>query len=87
MTGRKVTVRYLSKLGYFWKGSSALNKNLYGIFCLYPQVDFDKSKHLTDKAIRKRRLERQRLEQLEQEREDRVRREREEAERKIEEER
>lgn len=51
------------------------------------RVDFDKTKHLSDKAIRRRRLERERLEELEKEREDRVRREREEQERKLEEER
>ena len=47
------------------------------------QVDFDKTKHLTDKAIRKRRLEREHLEELEREREEKVRREREEEERRI----
>ncbi|XP_060563916.1 A-kinase anchor protein 17A-like [Ruditapes philippinarum] len=47
------------------------------------KVDFDKTKHLSDKAIRKRRLERERLEQLEKEREERVRREREEQDRKV----
>ncbi|KAL4230589.1 anchor protein 17A [Mactra antiquata] len=51
------------------------------------RVDFDKSKHLTDKSIRKRRLERERLEQLELEREERVKRERSEQERKLAEER
>ena len=40
-------------------------------------MDFDKTKHLADKAIRKREEERQKLIQLEQEREDRVRKERE----------
>jgi len=46
-------------------------------------VDFDKTKHLTDKNIKKRRMDRERLEQLEREREERVRREREELERKL----
>ena len=50
------------------------------------QVDFDKTKHLTDKSIRKRRLEREHLELLEKEREEKVRREREEQERRIQEE-
>ncbi|XP_014664342.1 PREDICTED: A-kinase anchor protein 17A-like [Priapulus caudatus] len=51
------------------------------------KIDFDKTKHLGDKHIRKRRLEREKLDQLEKEREDRVRKEREEEERKKEEER
>ena len=50
------------------------------------QIDFDKTKHLSDKSIRKRRIEREKLIQLEREREERVRREREEEERKREEE-
>ena len=51
------------------------------------QADFDKSKHLSDKAIKRRRLEREKLKALEKEREDRVRREREEEEFRREEER
>ena len=51
------------------------------------QVDFDKTKHLSDKAIRKRHTEHERLEQLEREREERVRKEREEEERRQEDER
>jgi hypothetical protein len=51
------------------------------------QVDFDRTKHLSEKSIRKRRLERERLVQLEREREERVRRDREEEERRREEER
>lgn len=47
------------------------------------RIDFDKTKHLTDKNIRRRRLERERLEQLEKEREERVKREREKEERKL----
>ena len=47
------------------------------------QVDFDKTKHLCDKSIRKRRLEREYLEELEREREEKVKREREEEERRI----
>lgn len=54
---------------------------------LFTQVDFDKTKHLTDKNIKKRTFERERLEKLEMEREVRVRRERDEEERKKEEER
>lgn len=46
------------------------------------KVDFDRTKHLSDKAIRKRRLERQKLEELEREKEEKVRKEREEEERK-----
>ena len=51
------------------------------------QVDFDKTKHLADKAIRKREEERQKLIQLEQEREERVRKEREAEEQRREDER
>lgn len=47
------------------------------------RIDFDKTKHLSDKNIRRRRLERERLEQLEKEREERVKRERDEQERKL----
>ena len=50
-------------------------------------MDFDKTKHLSDKNIKKRRLERERLISLEIEREMRVKREREEEMRRIEEER
>lgn len=50
------------------------------------RVDFDKTKHLSEKAIRKRHTEREKLIHLEKEREDRVRREREDEERKREEE-
>jgi hypothetical protein len=57
--------------------------NTITCICFTLQVDFDKTKHLSDKAIRKRRLERERLEQLEKEREERVRREREEQDRKV----
>lgn len=46
------------------------------------RVDFDKTKHLSDKMIRKRRLERERLEALEALRLEQVRKEREEEERK-----
>ncbi|KAH9487517.1 A-kinase anchor protein 17A, partial [Bulinus truncatus] len=51
------------------------------------KVDFDKSKHLSEKNIRRRRIEREKLEALERERLERARREREEEERKKEEER
>jgi len=50
------------------------------------KVDFDCTKHLSDKAIRKRRQEREKLIQLEREREERVKREREEEERRREDE-
>lgn len=50
------------------------------------RVDFDKTKHLSEKAIQKRHIEREKLIHLEREREDRVRREREDEERKREEE-
>lgn len=50
------------------------------------QVDFDKTKHLSDRSIKKRRMEREKLEQLEREREEKVRKEREEEEKRIEEE-
>ncbi|XP_052077613.1 A-kinase anchor protein 17A-like [Mytilus californianus] len=51
------------------------------------KVDFDKSKHLSDKCIKKRRIERWKLQLLEKEREEKVKKEREETERKQEEER
>lgn len=51
------------------------------------KIDFDKTKHLSDKAIKKRRIERWKLTQLEKEKEEKVRKEREAAERKQEEER
>lgn len=50
------------------------------------KVDFDKTKHLSDRSIKKRRMEREKLEQLEREREEKVRKEREEEEKRIEEE-
>lgn len=50
------------------------------------KIDFDKTKHLSDKAIRRRLMEREKLEELEKEREEKVRREREEKERKLEDE-
>lgn len=46
------------------------------------KIDFDRTKHLSDKNIRKRRQEREKLIELEQEKEDRVRKEREDEERK-----
>ncbi|XP_076336331.1 uncharacterized protein LOC143239290 isoform X2 [Tachypleus tridentatus] len=51
------------------------------------KVEFDKTKHLSDRQIRKRRLEREKLITLEKEREERVRKERKEEEKRIEEER
>merc|ERR1712025_572840 len=51
------------------------------------KVDFDKTKHLSEKNIRRRRIEREKLEKLEMERLERARREKEEEERKKEEER
>lgn len=50
------------------------------VACL--QVDFDRTKHLSDKMIRKRRQEREKLEALENLRLEQVRQEREEEERK-----
>ena len=49
------------------------------------QVDFDKTCHLSDHAIKKRASERAKLKALEKEREERVRKEREEEERRKEE--
>lgn len=49
-------------------------------------MDFDRTKHLSDKSIKKRRIEREKLEQLEREREEKVRKEREEEEQRIEDE-
>ena len=51
------------------------------------QATFDTTKHLTDKNIKRRRLERERMQLLEEQREARVRHEREEEQRKIDEER
>lgn len=51
------------------------------------QVDFDKSKHMSDRMIRKRRLERERLEALEALRLEQVRKEREDEDKKKEAER
>uniref|UniRef100_A0A8C6T3V7 A kinase (PRKA) anchor protein 17A n=1 Tax=Neogobius melanostomus TaxID=47308 RepID=A0A8C6T3V7_9GOBI len=51
------------------------------------KVTFDTSKHLSDGAIKKRNLERQKLQELEKQREEQKRREKEEEERKKEEER
>ncbi|KAK6173370.1 hypothetical protein SNE40_016836 [Patella caerulea] len=48
-------------------GDKALTANI--------KVDFDKTKHLTDRNIRKRRLEREKLEELERLREEKVRKE------------
>lgn len=58
------------KLMYKEKGDDdkALTANL--------KVDFDRTKHLSDKAIRRRRQEREKLIELEKEREDRVKRQR-----------
>ncbi|OWF45803.1 A-kinase anchor protein 17A-like [Mizuhopecten yessoensis] len=67
------------KLLYIGEDEKAYTANI--------KVDFDKTKHLSDKSIKKRRIERWKLEQLEKEREDKVRNEREEEERKQEEER
>ncbi|XP_064637629.1 A-kinase anchor protein 17A-like isoform X2 [Lineus longissimus] len=67
------------KLMYKGDDGKALTANV--------KTDFDKSKHLTDKAIRKRRIEREKLMALEQQREAKVRKEREEEERRREEER
>ncbi|ESP01947.1 hypothetical protein LOTGIDRAFT_111325 [Lottia gigantea] len=63
----------------FKDGDKALTANI--------KVDFDKTKHLTDKNIRKRRLEREKLEELERLREDKVRKEKEAEEKKEREER
>lgn len=51
------------------------------------QVTFDTSKHLSDAAIKKRNLERLKLQELEKQREEQKRREKEEEERRKEEER
>ena len=56
-----------------------------GIRCF--QATFDTSKHLTDKNIKRRRLERERIQLLQEKREMKVRVEREEEEKRREEER
>ncbi|ELU01381.1 hypothetical protein CAPTEDRAFT_44731, partial [Capitella teleta] len=57
------------------------------IFAASIKVEFDTSKHLSDKNIKKRRMEREQLIELEQIKIERVRKDREESERKQEEER
>lgn len=46
-----------------------------------PKVSFDSTKHLSDASIKKRQLERQKLQELEQQREEQKRREKEAEER------
>lgn len=48
---------------------------------LPPKVSFDSTKHLSDASIKKRQLERQKLQELEQQREEQKRREKEAEER------
>ncbi|XP_023209617.1 A-kinase anchor protein 17A-like [Centruroides sculpturatus] len=55
--------------------------------CANIKIDFDKTKHLSDKNIKKRRSEREKLLALEKEREERVKKEREEEEKRRKEER
>lgn len=52
-----------------------------------PQVTFDTSKHLSESAVKKRNLERMKLQELERQREEQKRREKEEEEQRKEEER
>lgn len=49
--------------------------------CSLPKVSFDSTKHLSDASIKKRQLERQKLQELEQQREEQKRREKEAEER------
>lgn len=49
--------------------------------CFLPKVSFDSTKHLSDASIKKRQLERQKLQELEQQREEQKRREKEAEER------
>lgn len=53
----------------------------------FPQVTFDTSKHLGDVSVKKRSLERLKLQELERQREEQKQREKEEEERRKEEER
>lgn len=53
----------------------------------YPQVTFDTSKHLSDASVKKRNLERMKLQELERQREEQKQREKEKEERRKEEER
>lgn len=67
------------KLMYKSEGDKALTANI--------KVDFDKTKHLSEKSIRKRKLEREKLEVAERERIEREKKEKEEEERRKKEER
>ncbi|XP_046380469.1 A-kinase anchor protein 17A-like [Haliotis rufescens] len=70
------------------RGMKLMNKDEEGkALTANIKVDFDKTKHLSDKAIRKRRLEREKLEELEKIRLMKSKQEKEENERKEEEER
>uniref|UniRef100_T1IQB9 RRM domain-containing protein n=1 Tax=Strigamia maritima TaxID=126957 RepID=T1IQB9_STRMM len=61
-----------------FKGMKLMHKNEDGkCFTANVKIDFDRTNHLGEKNVRKRRLEREKLIQLEKEREDRVRKERE----------
>ncbi|KAK2082721.1 hypothetical protein P7K49_037957 [Saguinus oedipus] len=55
--------------------------SLSGEGCLLSLVSFDSTKHLSDASIKKRQLERQKLQELEQQREEQKRREKEAEER------
>lgn len=63
------------------------SKKTFGVNSCPPQVTFDTSKHLSELAMRKRNLERMKLQELERQREEQKRREKEQEEQRKEEER
>lgn len=63
------------------------NKKKRQLSLFPPQVTFDTSKHLSELAVRKRNLERMKLQELERQREEQKRREKEQEEQRKEEER
>ncbi|XP_022249982.1 A-kinase anchor protein 17A-like [Limulus polyphemus] len=69
------------------RGMKLMFTNENKFYAAVIKVEFDKTKHLSDRQIRKRRLEREKLITLEKEREERVQKERKEEEKRKEEER
>lgn len=68
-------------------GRTLRKKKTFGLNTCPPQVTFDTSKHLSESAVRKRSLERMKLQELERQREEQKRREKEQEEQRKEEER
>ncbi|XP_002735125.1 A-kinase anchor protein 17A-like [Saccoglossus kowalevskii] len=86
-------VQFLEYMGFVkamnaFRGMRLLYKSEDGkAYTANIKVEFDKTKHLSDKHIKKRKLERDKLIELETQREERIKKEREEEDRKKEEER